>query len=396
MGTKEQVLALLESHKGQYLSGEELAGELALSRTAVWKAINSLRAAGYEIQAAQNRGYCLNARTDVLSVQGVENNLEPAAAECALELIPCTASTNSLLRQRAAEGAPEGLVILANQQTRGRGRLGREFYSPPDTGVYMSILLRPRELRPMRAVHITTMAAVAACAAISEQTQKVPQIKWVNDILLGGKKVCGILTEGSFNLETGQLEDVVLGIGFNVYPPAGGFPAELADTADSILFEQTDEGKNRLAASFLNHFSVFTAAAILPTMSALTARKAWSSAKPSASSRRTASAPPMFWTSTGIAGWWFDTKTAALSSSPLRRSASVRMLIRIFEAGFTDRAGNCQYIQPPYMLRDALQKQRASVSKKPRRVCRPQAANRVRSFSAGACTWRKIPYRLQV
>lgn len=254
MGTKEQVLALLESHKGQYLSGEELAGELALSRTAVWKAINSLRAAGYEIQAAQNRGYCLNACTDVLSVRRIENNLESAAAECTLELIPCTASTNSLLRQRAAEGAPEGLVILANQQTRGRGRLGREFYSPPDTGVYMSILLRPRELRPMRAVHITTMAAVAACAAISEQTQKAPQIKWVNDILLGGKKVCGILTEGSFNLETGQLEDVVLGIGFNVYPPAGGFPAELADTADSILFEQTDEGKNRLAASFLNHF----------------------------------------------------------------------------------------------------------------------------------------------
>ena len=228
MGTKEQVLALLESHKGQYLSGEELAEALALSRTAVWKAINSLRAAGYEIQAAQNRGYCLNARTDVLSVRGVENNLEPAAAECALELIPCTASTNSLLRQRAAEGAPEGLVILANQQTRGRGRLGREFYSPPDTGVYMSILLRPRELQPMRAVHVTTMAAVAACAAIGEQTQKAPQIKWVNDILLSGKKVCGILTEGSFNLETGQLEDVVLGVGFNVYPPAGG------DTADYV------------------------------------------------------------------------------------------------------------------------------------------------------------------
>lgn len=100
---------------------------------------------------------------------------------------------------------PEGLAILANQQTRGRGRLGWEFYSPPDTGVYMSILLRPRGLHPTRAVHITTMAAVAACAAIGEQSQKIPQIKWGNDILPGGKKVCGILTEGSFNPETDQL-----------------------------------------------------------------------------------------------------------------------------------------------------------------------------------------------
>lgn len=254
MATKERLLALLEVHKGEYLSGEELAGQLNISRTAVWKAIKSLRSAGYEIQAAQNRGYCLDASTDVLDVQGIRNYLEPCAQGCQLELVPCTASTNALVRQRAAGGAAEGLVILANQQTKGRGRMGREFYSPPDTGLYMSLLLRPGAIPPAQAIHITTMAAVAACLAIDALCPRPPQIKWVNDILLGGKKVCGILTEGSFDLETGKLDDVVLGVGFNVYPPAGGFPEELREIADSIFFEQTEEGKNRLAAAFLNHF----------------------------------------------------------------------------------------------------------------------------------------------
>ena len=148
MATKERLLALLEAHKGEYLSGEELAGQLNISRTAVWKAIKSLRSAGYEIQAAQNRGYCLDASTDVLDVQGIRNYLEPCAQGCQLELVPCTASTNALVRQRAAGGAAEGLVILANQQTKGRGRMGREFYSPPDTGLYMSLLLRPGAIPP--------------------------------------------------------------------------------------------------------------------------------------------------------------------------------------------------------------------------------------------------------
>ncbi len=254
MGTKERLLAMLEARKGEYLSGEELAQELAVSRTAVWKAANALRGAGYGIQAAQNRGYCLDADTDVLSVCGIQRELESWAAECTLELVPCTVSTNALIRERAAGGAQEGLVILANQQTRGRGRLGREFYSPPDTGLYMSLLLRPREMAAAQAVQITTMAAVAACEAIEALVGKEAQIKWVNDILLGGRKVCGILTEGFFNLETGKPEEIVVGIGFNVYPPADGFPEDIRETADSILHIQSDEGKNRLAAAFLNHF----------------------------------------------------------------------------------------------------------------------------------------------
>lgn len=254
MGTKEKLLALLESRKGEFVSGEEIARELAVSRTAVWKAVNALRNTGYEIDAAQNRGYCLDAHTDILSIQGIRQLLGSDGSEFNLELIPCTASTNALLRDRAAAGAPEGSVILANQQTQGRGRLGREFYSPPDTGIYLSLLLRPRGMEPSKAVKLTTMAAVAACDAIEKVSGKEASIKWVNDIYLNEKKVCGILTEASYSLESGSLDYVILGIGFNVYPPTGGFPSELAGIADSILKIQTDQGKNRLAASFLRRF----------------------------------------------------------------------------------------------------------------------------------------------
>ena len=118
----------------------------------------------------------------------------------------------------------------------------------------MSLLLRPQALEPMQAVKLTTMAAVAACGAIEQVSGRQTQIKWVNDILINGKKVSGILTEASFGLETGRLDYAIVGIGFNVYPPTAGFPPELAEIADSILRNQENEGKNKLIASFLNRF----------------------------------------------------------------------------------------------------------------------------------------------
>lgn len=254
MGTKEQLLALLEAHKGEFFSGAQIANILNVSRTAVWKAANSLREAGYGIDAVQNRGYCLDASTDVLSAQGIYAHLSPVCHALRLEVLQTADSTNALLREKANAGAPEGTVLLANQQTKGRGRLGRDFYSPPDTGVYLSLLLRPTNLLPAQAVKITTMAAVAACRAIAEISGKAPKIKWVNDIFLGDKKVCGILTEASFNLESGHLDYAIMGIGLNVYPPEGGFPPEIAETADAILRNQESEAKNRLSALFLNSF----------------------------------------------------------------------------------------------------------------------------------------------
>lgn len=253
MGTKEKLLELLQENKGNYLSGEEIAQRLSISRTAVWKGVNALRQMGYAIHAAQNRGYSLDAQTDVLSESGIHRYLRHDAS-LRLKVLSSIGSTNALMRERANNAEPEGLVILANQQTKGRGRMGRDFYSPPDTGVYMSLLLRPESLLPQNAVRITTMAAVAACRAIEEITPKQAEIKWVNDIYLNGKKVCGILTEAAVGLETGSLEYVIMGIGLNVYPPDGGFPAELSEIADAILRNQTDDGKNRLSASFLNHF----------------------------------------------------------------------------------------------------------------------------------------------
>ena len=159
MGTKENLLALLERRKGEYLSGEEIARLLSVSRTAVWKAVNALRSAGYEIDAVQNRGYCLDIHTDILSREGILRLLEPRWRNTELEVLPCTDSTNALVRERANSGAPEGLVVLANQQARGRGRLGRSFYSPAGTGIYFSILLRPR-MPASESLLITTGAAI--------------------------------------------------------------------------------------------------------------------------------------------------------------------------------------------------------------------------------------------
>ena len=252
MGTKEKLLALFEADKGKFFSGEELAARLAVSRTAVWKAVNSLRKEGYEIQAVQNKGYSLSVSTDILSIQGVEKYLNPEHSYIELEILPDIGSTNDYLREKAAQGKGEGYAVVAGAQTRGKGRTGRSFYSPADTGIYLSLLLRPKDCGPAQAVKFTTMAAVAACEAIEKVSHRSPQIKWVNDIYIDGKKVSGILTEASVSLENGSLEYVHLGIGINVYPPEKGFPQELRETAGSVFQERKSDGKNQLTAGFLN------------------------------------------------------------------------------------------------------------------------------------------------
>lgn len=252
MGTKEKLLALFEADKGKFFSGEELAARLAVSRTAVWKAVNSLRKEGYEIQAVRNKGYSLSVSTDILSIQGVEKYLNPEHSYIELEILPDIGSTNDYLREKAAQGKGEGYAVVAGAQTRGKGRTGRSFYSPADTGIYLSLLLRPKDCGPAQAVKFTTMAAVAACEAIEKVSHRSPQIKWVNDIYIDGKKVSGILTEASVSLENGSLEYVLLGIGINVYPPEKGFPQELIETAGSVFQERKSDGKNQLTAGFLN------------------------------------------------------------------------------------------------------------------------------------------------
>lgn len=252
MATKDNLLALLTDRAGEYLSGEELAQQLGVSRTAVWKAVNTLRRAGFEIDAVQNKGYSLVGSRDVLHEGAMRKYLTQPIGQLLVQ--PTVTSTNAVLRELAADRAPEGTVVIAGEQTRGRGRLGRSFYSPADTGLYLSLLLRPDGFSPAQAVYMTTMAAVAVCQAIEAVSGRNARIKWVNDIFLDGRKVCGILTEGSFDLETGSLNSIILGVGINVYAPADGFPRELEQIAGAVFPEPITDGRSRLAAEFLNRF----------------------------------------------------------------------------------------------------------------------------------------------
>ena len=187
MTTKETLLSLLESQQGSFFSGEELAQELQVSRAAVWKAVNALRQEGFAIDAVTNRGYCLLPGGDVLSAQGIKKYLKQ---DFQISVSPAVDSTNAVLRSLAEQGAPEGTVVIAGEQSRGRGRCGRSFYSPGDTGVYLSLLLRPIHATPKQTVMLTAAAAAAMCQAMETVGGVSPQIKWVNDIFLHGKKVC--------------------------------------------------------------------------------------------------------------------------------------------------------------------------------------------------------------
>lgn len=254
MTTKEKLLALFETNRGAYFSGEEIAQKLSISRTAVWKAVKSLQNQGYTIDAVSNKGYCLSEQTDILSVQGIQKYLRADIMKMDISVLSTAASTNTLVREKANCGAPEGCLVLANEQTAGRGRLGRSFYSPYGTGVYMSLLLRPKNYSAEQAIRITTIAAVSMCEAIEAISDEKAAIKWVNDIFVRGKKVCGILTEGSFDLENGLLEYAVLGIGINLYPPGRGFPKDLEHVAGAVFPVKQSDAKNRLVSEFLNRF----------------------------------------------------------------------------------------------------------------------------------------------
>lgn len=254
MTTKEKLLALLEDSKGTFFSGEEIARTLQVSRAAVWKAVNALREDGYTVDAATNKGYRLSPDSDILSPQGIRRFLKPEYRDLDLTVLPTAPSTNALVREKANQGRPEGCVIVACEQTDGRGRYGRQFFSPIDSGVYLSLLLRPTAYSPQQATCLTAAAAAAMCQAIEAVTGQQPGIKWVNDIFLHGKKVCGILTEAAVGLETGALDYMVLGAGVNLYPPVKGFPEEIQPIAGSVLERSCPEAKNRLVGEFLNRF----------------------------------------------------------------------------------------------------------------------------------------------
>lgn len=254
MSVRDELLKIFENGRGEYFSGEELAAQLHVSRTAVWKAVRTLEGEGYQFDAVSGRGYSLSKTSDVISRNGIEKYLGKNAGQLDISVYKVVTSTNTVLKELAAEGAAEGKVIVASGQTAGRGRMARRFVSPSGTGLYLSILLRP-EINADEALFITTAAAVAVARTVEEVSEKKAGIKWVNDVFMDGRKICGILTEASFDMESGRLEYAICGIGVNIVPPEGGFPEEIKDIAGAV-FDKPPSGdvKNRIAAGIIEKF----------------------------------------------------------------------------------------------------------------------------------------------
>ncbi|SEF47973.1 BirA family transcriptional regulator, biotin operon repressor / biotin-[acetyl-CoA-carboxylase] ligase [Eubacterium ruminantium] len=231
---KDDILRELLENKTNPVSGQYLADKYNVSRNAVWKAINSLKDKGYKILSKQNAGYILGDDNDIISSESIKHFLSAGNKTIPIEVYDVIDSTNNEAKRQIISENIDRKLIVAEQQTSGRGRLGKNFYSPSNTGIYMSLIYKvPGGVKePML---ITMAAAVAVVRAIESFSDIKPGIKWVNDIFIGDKKICGILTEAVTDLETGMAENVVVGIGINY--STQGFPEELKAIAGSLFIE---------------------------------------------------------------------------------------------------------------------------------------------------------------
>lgn len=253
---KDAVLQALRN-RAEPLSGEELSRTLGVSRAAVWKAVKALQGEGCAIEALPTRGYRLLEEPDVLRGSELSDPGRVVGGEvlCLRE----TDSTNDELKRRAMAGAPTGLAVTADTQTGGKGRRGRSFQSLAGKGLYLSVLLRPRV--PLEQVsQLTAWTAVAVCRAVEEVSGVVPDIKWPNDVLVGGKKLCGILTELGVEAETGSLSYVVVGMGTNLSQTEADFGPELASIATSLAILGRRVTRRELAAALLKELDAMNAA----------------------------------------------------------------------------------------------------------------------------------------
>ena len=268
MTTKEKVLQLLVEAKGQAVSGEMIAAECGVSRAAIWKAVKALRDAGNSIEGTTNGGYILSDE-DVFTSELFQKTFStrfPDLADCHIECFKEIDSTNTYAKRiltecgnlRNTEGELTNAgqkyhkaIIVAESQSAGRGRLGRTFVSPEKTGIYISVIYAPKGgiTNPAR---LTACAAVAICRAIKNifgeaaLDSVLPQIKWINDIFVGGKKVCGILAEGVANFESGMIEAAVVGMGINIKKNKTAFEGELANVVGTLedAITQTSSDKS--------------------------------------------------------------------------------------------------------------------------------------------------------
>ncbi len=234
LSSRDRILELLRQHATDWLSGEQISRDLQLSRTAVWKQIKALRALGISIEAQHARGYRLLEAPDLLFSADVLKGLNTLIIPQSLELLPAIDSTNLQLKKKAETGAPEGAVLVADQQLAGKGRLGRQWASPAGVNLYCSVLLRP-QIPMQQAPQLTFLSAVAVVDVLRAVGQVKAEVKWPNDILVGGAKIAGLLNEMS--AETEQINYVVLGIGINLNMTCDQFPAELNYPATSVFLE---------------------------------------------------------------------------------------------------------------------------------------------------------------
>lgn len=246
------LIALLSESSGNYVSGEYISQRLGITRAAVWKKIAALKKEGYRIEASTKKGYRLDLSANPYGKSAIQSGLSTVRFGRTLEFHKTISSTNTVLKQLAANGAPEGAVVVADSQENGRGRLGRNWASAPGLGLWMSLLLKP-QLHPSEVQTLTLAASVAVCRVL--EPLKIPGlgIKWPNDIMVGNKKVCGILTELSAEAE--RVAWVILGIGINVNHQKQDFPKDIAAIATSVrLSTQNHDSVDRsvLASGLIN------------------------------------------------------------------------------------------------------------------------------------------------
>ena len=228
---KEEILRLLRSADG-YISGQELCNRFGVSRTAVWKAINQLKEAGYEIEAQQNKGYKLMAAPDLMTEAEIKSLMHTEWVAKEVLYFDTIDSTNTKAQELAEKGYPSGTLVVADKQESGKGRRGRSWVSPSGTGIFMTLMIKP-DINPNNASMLTLVAALAVAKAITSVTGEEAMIKWPNDIVVNSKKVCGILTE--MNAQFDYINHIVVGIGINVHNES--FPEEISQMASSLMIE---------------------------------------------------------------------------------------------------------------------------------------------------------------
>ncbi len=228
---KEEILRLLRSADG-FISGQELCNRFGVSRTAVWKAINQLKEAGYEIEAQQNKGYRLMAAPDLMTEAEIKSLMHTEWVAKEVLYFDTIDSTNTKAQELAEKGYPSGTLVVADKQESGKGRRGRSWVSPSGTGIFMTLMIKP-DINPNNASMLTLVAALAVAKAITSVTGEEALIKWPNDIVVNSKKVCGILTE--MNAQFDYINHIVVGIGINVHNES--FPEEISQMASSLMIE---------------------------------------------------------------------------------------------------------------------------------------------------------------